>query len=93
MDDLEQIRERKRQELASIVNVDWPSKPLNMNDDNFNEIINRYGVVVVDCWAPWCGPCRMMSPVIDSLAKKMEGKVAFVNSTLMRTRGPPCVFL
>lgn len=77
MDELEQIREKKRQELAGGAEADWPGEPVNVTDGNFNDFIKRYGVVLVDCWAPWCGPCRMMSPVIDGMAKDLKGKVAF----------------
>ena len=75
MDEIERIREKKMQEMAA--RNDWPSEPVNVNDDNINDFIRRYDLALVDCWAPWCGPCRMMSPVIHALAKDMQGKVAF----------------
>lgn len=75
MDEIERIREKKMQEMAA--RNDWPSEPVNVNDDNINDFIRRYDLALVDCWAPWCGPCRMMSPVIDALAKDLQGKVAF----------------
>ncbi len=47
---------------------------LAVNDTNFNEVIAGDKPVLVDFWATWCGPCRMISPIIDELATEYEGK-------------------
>ena len=46
-------------------------------DAGFSQAIKSSRVVVVDCWAEWCGPCRMLKPTIDALAKDLQGRVAF----------------
>ncbi|MDD5398532.1 MAG: thioredoxin [Dehalococcoidia bacterium] len=50
---------------------------LELNSRNMEEAIRNNRSLVVDCWAPWCGPCRMMSPVIDELATDLKGKITF----------------
>ena len=50
---------------------------LELNSKNLEEAIRNNPSLVVDCWAPWCGPCRMMSPVIDELATDLKGKITF----------------
>ena len=51
--------------------------PITLTDYNFDEMTRKYSYLVVDFWAPWCGPCKMVSPVIDQLAYELSGKVVF----------------
>jgi len=51
---------------------------LEINDDSFEtEVINSDKLTLVDFWAPWCGPCKIIGPVLDELAGEYEGKVKF----------------
>jgi|SRR6188472_24378 thioredoxin 1 len=46
-----------------------------LNETNFNDEVLKSDVpVLVDFWAPWCGPCKIMGPIIEELAKELEGK-------------------
>lgn len=52
------------------------SNTITLTDKNFEEEVIRSAMpVLVDFWAPWCGPCKMMSPILDELAEELEGKI------------------
>lgn len=50
---------------------------VEVSDDNFASVVKGSGKLIVDCWAPWCGPCRMIAPTFEALAKDYKGKVVF----------------
>ena len=77
LDELEQIREKKMKELRKQMATPTFDKPIVVSDRNFEQTTKSYPLLVVDCWAAWCAPCRAISPIVDELAKEYSGKVVF----------------
>lgn len=46
-----------------------------LNDQNFKDEVLKEGVVLVDFWAPWCNPCKMLEPIVEEISKEYEGKI------------------
>ena len=87
-DELRNIMERKMNDLVKrnvMNNSSGGSKgsrevlgtPIRLTDTNFMDAVTKYSLLVVDFWAAWCGPCRMVSPTIEQLATELAGKVVF----------------
>ncbi len=57
--------------------MDMAEDILHIDDSNFDATVKSSAKLVVDCWAPWCGPCRMLAPTFEALAKDYKGKIAF----------------
>jgi thioredoxin 1 len=53
------------------------SSATEVKDSTFDDFVKANKIVIIDCWAPWCGPCRSLGPIIDELAKEFEGKIVF----------------
>jgi thioredoxin 1 len=84
MDELERIKQKRLREMMRKVGSKaddstdgWPTMPIELVDGTFNEVIRKYPLVVVDCWAEWCAPCRMVGPVVEELARDYRGRIVF----------------
>jgi thioredoxin 1 len=80
--ELNEILARKRNELMGNAQLsdnkaNTMRSPIVLTDSNFEGMVRQYPLLVVDFWAAWCGPCRMVSPIIEQLAGEFAGKVVF----------------
>jgi len=83
LDELDEIRRKKLEKLMSDLNkpsepqIQYPNKPIVITDKDLEQSATQYPLLILDCWAEWCGPCRTLGPIIEELANEMSGKVVF----------------
>lgn len=64
----------------------------NFTDDNFKQKVAESMPIVIDFWAEWCGPCRMVTPIIEELAAEYEGKVLIGKMNVDENSSTPAEF-
>jgi thioredoxin 1 len=83
VDELDEIRKMKMEKMKSEMNkadkpeVVLPDKPVVLTDETIESAASQYPLLIVDCWAEWCGPCRIIAPVIEELALELGGRAVF----------------
>jgi thioredoxin 1 len=75
--ELKRIREKKLQELMKdrMEKEKMPTEPVHVTDSNFDSIVNKNALTLIDFWAPWCGPCQALAPTIEELCREYAGKI------------------
>jgi thioredoxin 1 len=95
--ELEALRRNKVQQLRSLYKAqeerkNWPSSPVHITDTDFQETISKYPVVLVDFWAQWCMPCKMIGPILEKMAEEFQGKAVIAKMDVDHNRATPGVF-
>ena len=78
----EELERIKKEKMLKFMSDDVPTvgnfpvaDVVELDDNSFEPFVKQQGIVVIDCWAVWCGPCRTMEPIMEQLAKEWAGKV------------------
>lgn len=75
-DELQRLREERLRKLEERL-MGTPGGVIKIGDAAFQKVLQEHHALVVDVWAEWCGPCRMVAPVVEDLARDFAGRVTF----------------
>ncbi len=108
-DEIEKIRMKQMEDIMKSIKGEKQSNqaglgvvPIELSDRNFASELMKHDMMVVDFWAPWCGPCQMVHPIIEELAREYAGRVTFVRlkvddnqstSAMFRVRSIPTILI
>jgi thioredoxin 1 len=75
-DEINEIMQKKMKQYKEKMNDTETNNhiPIILNDYNFTESVNKFQFLIVDFWAAWCGPCKIITPMIEQLSNELAGK-------------------
>jgi len=74
---LEANRFMKCQPISQVPDGQVPDLPVEVTNSDYPEISQRFPFLVIDCWAPWCGPCKQITPIVETLHEQYKGTMTF----------------
>ena len=86
---------------ADVTKDEWPDQPVDIQDSEFDEALSRWPTAIVDFWAPWCGPCKQLTPLLEKAVYNSNGKAKLVKINIdenqqiaaqLRIQSIPAVF-
>jgi thioredoxin len=76
-EELERIKQKKLEALIKRLEMKKITAPIQLRDSDFDDALDTHTLILVDFWAPWCGPCHIIAPIVEELAEEYSGKVYF----------------
>jgi len=92
-EDIEKIKEKMVDDMMNEgKSKQYPEEPIEVTDNDFQETLEEYPLVLVDFWAAWCGPCKMMEPVLEKIAEEYQGDVVIGKMNVDKNQNIPGKF-
>ena len=86
------LRDEKEKVIGIFMNSEFPNRAITVTDSTFDDAKKKYPLLIVDCWAEWCPPCKMIAPMIEKLAEEHQGKIVFGKMNVDENRIVPGSF-
>lgn len=74
---MEAFQTMKSQPISQVPEGQAPDLPIEVTGADYEEISRRFPFLVIDCWAPWCGPCKQITPIVEALHEQYRGTMTF----------------